>query len=98
MNEIEYLIHCVKFEIWPALYYINSLSYFHQWNPNCDIAFLTSSIDLKLQFLKVGLRGMTSTKRGKAGHKILGNFADSCGCFFGRACFSDSDDDHKYRK
>ena len=29
-KEIEYLIHYVKFEMWPALFYVNPLSYFQQ--------------------------------------------------------------------
>ena len=41
---MEYLIHYVKFKMWPALFYVNSHSF-----PN-------SSIDWKLRFLNVGVR------------------------------------------
>ena len=54
-RNIEYFIHYVKFEMWPALFYVNSL-YFQQWNSNWEIDFLNSSIDSKLGFLNVGLR------------------------------------------
>ena len=44
LEEMEYLIHCVKFEMWPALFYVYSHSF-----PN-------SSIDWELRFLNVGVR------------------------------------------
>ena len=54
-EEIEYLIHYVKLEMWPALYCVNSL-YFQQWISNWDIAFLNFTLDSNLAFLDVGLR------------------------------------------
>ena len=44
IEEVEYLTHYVKFKMWPALFYVNSL------------CFLNSSIDWKLRFLNVGVR------------------------------------------
>ena len=49
-KEIKYFIHYIEFEIWPALFYVNSL-YFQQWSSNWDIAFFNSSLDSKLGFL-----------------------------------------------
>ena len=43
-EEMEYLIHYVKFKMWPVLFYENSLS------------FPISSIGWKLRFLNVGIR------------------------------------------
>ena len=43
-EEVGYLIHYVKFKMWPALFYVNSRCF-----PN-------SSIDWKLRFLNVGVR------------------------------------------
>ena len=52
-KEIEHLIHYVEFEMWPALFYVNSL-YFQKWNSKWDIAFLKSSLDLKfVKFVKI---------------------------------------------
>ena len=31
---LEYLIHYVKFEMWAALFYVNYLPSFQQWNLN----------------------------------------------------------------
>ena len=36
-------------------YYVNSRSYFQQWNLNWDTTFSNSSLDSKLGFLSVGL-------------------------------------------
>ena len=47
---MDYLIHYVKFEMWTAMFYVNYLSYFQQWNLNKDMTFLGSSIDSKLKF------------------------------------------------
>ena len=53
-KEIEYFIHFIKFEMWLALFYINSF-YFQQWISNWDIAFFNSSLDSKSEFLNAGL-------------------------------------------
>ena len=52
-KEIEYLIHYVKSEMWPALFYVNSFC-FEQWNSNWDVAYFNSSLDSK--FWNVDLR------------------------------------------
>ena len=52
-----YLVH-VTFEMWTALFYINYLSYFQQWNLDKDIIFPNSSIDSKLGFFNVALAGL----------------------------------------
>ena len=31
---LEYLIYYVKFKMWAALFYVNYLPYFQQWNLN----------------------------------------------------------------
>ena len=49
------IILSIKFKMWPALFYVNSLN-FQQWNSNWDIAFFNSSLNSKLGFLNVGLR------------------------------------------
>ena len=43
-KEIEYFSHYFKFEMWRALFYLNSL-YIQQWNSNWDIAFFNSFLD-----------------------------------------------------
>ena len=53
---LEYLIYYVKFKMWAALFYVNYLPYFQQWNLNQDINFPYCFIDSKLRFLSVGLR------------------------------------------
>ena len=52
---MDYLIHYVMFEMWTAIFYVNYLSYFQQWNLNKDITFLSSSIDSKLKFFECWL-------------------------------------------
>ena len=43
-KEIVYLIHDVKFEMCPTLFYVNFHPYFQQSNSNWNIAFLNSSL------------------------------------------------------
>ena len=43
------------FQTWRNRYYVNSRSYFQQWNLNWDTTFSNSSLDSKLGFLSVGL-------------------------------------------
>ena len=44
----------MKFEMWLALFYVNSL-HFQQWNWNWNIGSVNSSLDSKFGFLNVGL-------------------------------------------
>ena len=55
-DKIEYLSYCTKFEMWPVLFYVNSTSYFQNWNINYVVTFLNSSKDSKLKFFNVGLK------------------------------------------
>ena len=54
-KEIEYFTLYIKFEMWPVLFYVNSLR-FQQSISNWDILFFNSSLDSILGFLNVGLR------------------------------------------